>query len=253
MAGAEDMGGPRAGQVHKVVRVVATSGTSWEDAARQGVAEAVKTIDDLGTATVVEADAVVRDGAVAGYRVKLEMAFQLDRSRLAGPGPVTVEVRRYLVVANQTLPSQDLAAVLAEKVAAGPAEFHVLVPEGLRTVVFHDPTELAAVHVVEIGDQERLLAMEEAEKRLDSFRNELSGLGARLTGEVGFGDPMSAVHRVMERSSFDEIIVSTLPVGLSRWLKLDLPARLERAFKLPVTHLVQELPTVGGRREVDES
>ena len=233
---------PRAGQVHKIIRVVATSETSWEDAARSGVAEAVKTIHDLRTATVVEADALVGDGRVALYRVKLEMAFQLDRSRPSGNGEATVEVRRYLVVANQTLPSPGLAEVLRERAAVGLSEFHVLVPEGPRTVVFHDPSEVAATQLVEVSDHERLLAMEEAEGRLDAFRAEFAGLGARLTGEVGLGDPMSAVHQVMARSSFDEIIVSTLPVGISRWLKLDLPARLERTFKLPVTHLEQELP-----------
>lgn len=234
---------PRAGQVHKIIRVVATSEASWEDAARAGVAEAVKTIHDLRTATVVEADAVIRDGAVARYRVKLEMAFQLDRTRPTEAGGGTVDVRRYLVVANQTLPSPGLVELIAEKASADPSEFHVLVPEGPRTVVFHDPSELAAVHVVEAGDHERLLAMEEGEERLEAFRAEFAELGSRLTGEVGLGDPVSAVHRVMGRSSFDEIIVSTLPVGISRWLKLDLPARLERAFGLPVTHLVQELPS----------
>ena len=240
MGAPEEAGGPRTGQVHKVIRVVATSEHSWEDAARAGVAEAVKTIHDLRTAAVVEADAVIRDGAITRYRVKLEMAFQLDRSRPSEAGKGTVDVRRYLVVANQTLPSPGLAELVAEKASVGPSEFHVLVPEGPRTVVFHDPSELAAAHVVEVGDHERLLAMEEAEERLDAFRSEFAALGARLTGEVGLGDPLTAIQRVMDRASFDEIIVSTLPVGLSRWLKLDLPARVERTFGLPVTHLVQD-------------
>jgi hypothetical protein len=42
---------------------------------------------------------------------------------------------------------------------------------------------------------------------------------------------------VLERSSFDEIIVSTLPAPVSRWLRLDLAHRLERRFHLPVTHV----------------
>jgi GABA permease len=241
MAG-DDSRPPRAGQVHKIIRVVATSEISWEDASRRAVAEAVKTIRDLQSATLVEADMVVRDNAVVRYRVKLEMGFRLDRTRLRDDGGhETVEVRRFLVVANQTLPSPGLAELVSEKNAAGPAEFHVLVPEGPRSVGVHDPAGLGAgAEMIEVSDHERLLAMEEAEARLDAFRSTFAELGPRLTGEVGVGDPLSAVHRVMDRSSFDEIIVSTLPVGISRWLKLDLPSRLERTFQLPVTHLVQE-------------
>lgn len=39
---------------------------------------------------------------------------------------------------------------------------------------------------------------------------------------------------------FDEVIVSTLPPGASRWLRLDLLHRVERRFDLPVTHVVGE-------------
>jgi len=48
-----------------------------------GVGEAAKTISDLQTARLAEADIVVGAGAGPIYRVKLEMAFQLDRSRSA--------------------------------------------------------------------------------------------------------------------------------------------------------------------------
>ncbi|TWF74984.1 hypothetical protein FHX44_11868 [Pseudonocardia hierapolitana] len=50
-------------------------------------------------------------------------------------------------------------------------------------------------------------------------------------------DPMRAVEDALGRQEFDEIIVSTLPVRLSRWLHQDLPARLGRKFHLPVTHV----------------
>lgn len=227
------------GQVHKIIRVVSTSDTSWEEAARTGVAEAVKTINDLRSATVVESDMLVRDGAVV-YRVKLEMGFQLDRSRLADDGFASVQVRRYLILANQTLPSPGLHELVNEKAATGQSEFHVLVPEAQKYNVYPDPTTPLDSHVVEVADHERLLSLQEAEERLDAFRTTFANLGPALTGEVGIGDPVSATRRVMDRSTFDEIIVSTLPSGISRWLRLDLPTRLERAFHLPVTHLVQE-------------
>ena len=239
-AGGEPVRRSRAGQVHKVIRVVATSEISWEDAARNGVAEAVKSIRDLRTANLVKADLVLHDGRVVRYRVKLEMAFQLDRSRPTADGAETEIVRRYLLVANQTLPSPGLAGVVEEKASIGPSEFHILVPEGPRAVVMHDAADGLVPQLAPVDDRERIRVLGEAEERLDAFRSRFADLGGRLSGEVGLGGPFTAVQRVMDRSSFDEIIVSTLPAGASRWLKLDLPSRLERAFGIPVTHLVPD-------------
>ncbi len=42
----------------------------------------------------------------------------------------------------------------------------------------------------------------------------------------------------MAAQNFDEIIISTLPSGISRWLGMDLPHRVERQFKLPVTTVI---------------
>lgn len=229
-----------AGQVHKVVRVVASSADSWEHAAQTAVAEAAKTITDLDSATVLEADTLVRDGRPTQYRIKLELAFQIDRSRSQGPEEVAVQVRRYLVVANQTLASPGLHELVAERLASGPSEFHILVPASATRAIYHDPTAILDQHLAEVAIEDRRAAEDDARARLLAFRDAFSNLGPRLTGEIGTGDPVAAVRRVMERSSFDEIIVSTLPAGISRWLRLDLPTRLERAFGLPVIALVQE-------------
>lgn len=234
------MAAPVVGQVDKIIRVIASSTVSWEEAAEVAVAEAAKTISDLGGATLVKADSLVRDGQIVSYRVKLEMNFRLDRSRPSADGGAAIHVRRYLVLANQTLPSRGLRQVIDEKVSTGKAEFHILVPEGPRTVIYGDPTAPADPLLVETATNDRLLALQEAEERLDAFRLSFSHLGPGLTGEVGLGDPLAATRRVMDRAVFDEIIVSTLPSGISRWLKMDLPARLERHFHLPVTLLVQD-------------
>ena len=71
---------------------------------------------------------------------------------------------------------------------------------------------------------------------LDGTKNlvRLADHREQLTSEVGGHDPFAAISRVMERSSFDEIIISTLPSAISRWLKMDLPSRVERAFSMPV-------------------
>ncbi|MGI9596724.1 MAG: dodecin family protein, partial [Acidimicrobiales bacterium] len=212
-----------AGQVHKVIRVIASSPDSWEDAARAAVNEAAKTIVDLDGATLVKADSVVRDGGIVSYRVKLEMGFRIDRSRPGAAGEAAVQVRRYLILANQTLPSAGLHELINEKVSTGNAEFHVLVPEGPRSPVYGDPLAPSDPVLVETVAHDRLVALQEAEERLDTFRVSFMHLGPGLTGEVGLGDPLAATRRVMERAVFDEIIVSTLPSGISRWLKMDLP------------------------------
>jgi nucleoside-diphosphate-sugar epimerase len=56
-------------------------------------------------------------------------------------------------------------------------------------------------------------------------------------GKVGDPDPVAAVEDAVNFKEFDEIIVSTLPKHLSKWLRLDLPHRVEHATGKPVTHV----------------
>ncbi len=228
-----------AGQVHKVVRVVGTSPDSWEAAAQDAVSQAAKTIQNLRTATVTEADLIVGDGHVVYYRTKLELSFRLDRSRISVDGGKTVSVRRCLVIANQTLASPGLDQIIEERHSTGDWEFHVLVPEPIRSSM-PITAGIDQVQPIALTEADRLAALTQAEERLDSFRNRFAHLGSRLSGEVSLHDPLTATRQVMEYADFDDIIVSTLPEGVSRWLKLDLPARLQRSFNLPVIPLIQE-------------
>jgi hypothetical protein len=56
----------------------------------------------------------------------------------------------------------------------------------------------------------------------------------RVEAIVGEAGPFIAVRETLERLSFDEVIVSTLPRRVSHWLRLDLPARAER-LGLPIS------------------
>lgn len=225
-------------RIDKVIQIVASSDQSWEAAARNAVGEATKSIRDLGYAKVIERDVLVSKGELV-YRIKLELAFQVDRTRSDSRG-LPVQVRRYLIVANETLANDELTAWVAEKAATHRAEFHVVVPQTAPSVLHADPaTGLIgpAAHTMVV--ESRQASLEEGERRLASFRSALGDIAQTVTGEVVLSDPVTATRVVMGRSSFDEILVSVLPAGISRWLKLDLPSRIERAFNLPVTTLVQ--------------
>lgn len=140
-------------------------------------------------------------------------------------------MKRYLVVANQTLGGAALTRHLEERAGAGQCAFHVLVPASVDTQGWvHD------------DDTDRELAQQRLQQGIDRF----SGLGADVTGEVGDASPVEAINDVLRRESFDEVILSTLPPGVSRWLRLDLVSRVERAVAIPVTHIVaEEVPSQG--------
>ena len=143
-------------------------------------------------------------------------------------------VRTVLIVANQTIGGDDLSAAIAERVASGPCAFHLLVPipptpsaaiaAGLAAV------ESAASVIVDLPDQKVVAA-----ERLESGLQWLRTHGATAHGEVGCTDTFAAVTAVVQRGGIDEILVSTLPSRLSRWLKQDLPHKLEKAVTIPVS------------------
>ena len=142
-------------------------------------------------------------------------------------------VHRYLVVANQTLGGEPLFARIRELARAAPSAFHVVVPA--TPPRDHVWTEDEAVKT--------------AASRLDSALARMAGLGLDADGEVGDGSPMLAVEdAIREQGPFEAIVLSTLPPGLSRWLRLDLPHRVESAFGLRVIHVIGEPDHVGARR-----
>jgi hypothetical protein len=131
---------------------------------------------------------------------------------------------RYLVVAHRTLGGPHLTDEVQRRMAEGPCQFHLLVP------CHHPPTHTWTDHEVE----------EEARRALEAGLARFRSLGADVTGEIGDVNPVYAVDGVLRRERFDEIILSTLAPGPSRWLKVDVPSRMRRQFSLPITHLVAE-------------
>ena len=117
--------------VYRVVQLVGADPASWEMAAATTIAEAAKTIPDLRVAQVVKLEStVLRGGRIAAYRVRLRVSYRIDRRRGVDNGERQV-VRRYLLVANQTVGGKALTRAIEERMQAGPSEFHVLVPATL--------------------------------------------------------------------------------------------------------------------------
>jgi cell pole-organizing protein PopZ len=110
-----------------------------------------------------------------------------------------------------------------ECLVAGPCQFHVLVPAS------HKPKDFTWT---EGGDRFA------AEARLAEAMARFRALGAVVTGEVGDTNPLEAIGDVLRRDSFDEIILSTLPPGVSRWLGQDLPTRVRKQHRVPLQHIV---------------
>lgn len=131
----------------------------------------------------------------------------------------------YLIVANQTLGGAELMDHVQCLNAAGPCDFHLVVPAT-------PPKE----HLTWTEGKAHTIAT----RRLDDGLERLRAAGVTATGEVGDASPLMAVDDALRHHRADAAIVCTLPLGVSRWLKLSLPDRIERKHGIPVTHIVVE-------------
>ena len=64
--------------VYRVTEIVGTSGTSWEDAARNAIETAAKSLRDLRIAEVMKLDMKVEDGKVVAYRARVSLSFKYE-------------------------------------------------------------------------------------------------------------------------------------------------------------------------------
>jgi hypothetical protein len=127
-----------------------------------------------------------------------------------------------LVVAHQTAATDGLLDAVRERAARGPARFHLVVPR--------QPHGLEKVLNPDVGEDEASAVLEAALPRLSE------AAGHQVTGSVGDAEPLMAIEDAIHLGDHNEIIISTLPLGISRWLKLDLISKT-RALGLPVTHV----------------
>lgn len=138
------------------------------------------------------------------------------------------ESSRVLVVANQTAESEELLAALKARADQGPVEFTVLVP-----ATPHGAAWAANM----FADKGRA----EAENHMHAMVERLRATGLDVNeAKVGDPDALAAVCDETNFNEYDELIVSTLPLHVSKWLKLDLPSKAKAATGLPVMHVTAE-------------
>jgi hypothetical protein len=126
---------------------------------------------------------------------------------------------KVLVVANRTADSDELHAALVQRANDGPIDVTLLAPAAWEVVDPHGGTQSAW-------------------RRLNAALTRLGAAGIRARGVVGDADPLAAVQSIWYAERFDEVIVATLPRHLSRWLRLDLPRRVEQLTGVPTRHVI---------------
>jgi hypothetical protein len=123
--------------------------------------------------------------------------------------------QRVVVVGNHSLLSDRLRDRLTEVVAGG-GVVHVVVP-----VTREDEVDVALW-------------------RGRAFAERVVAPSIELSVEAGVGDPADLVAKSLHHQHADRVLVSTLPEGISRWLRADLPGRLRRLTHAPVEVVTAE-------------
>src|SRR2546421_10034152 len=132
-----------------------------------------------------------------------------NRRRFSMPRPASARV---LIVAYRTAATPLLLNAVRARAARSACAFTLLVPRP-----YWDPDTEEAEATLELA----IPLLEEA-------------AGGHVEGLIGDSDPFVAVREAVTSIGIDEILISTLPARVSRWLRRDLPHRVE-GFGLPVT------------------
>jgi hypothetical protein len=125
--------------------------------------------------------------------------------------------RRILIVAHRTAATPRVVEEVRRRAADAPCDFTLLVPRA-----YWDPDTEESAITLELA----IPLLEEA-------------AGGHVEGLIGPNDPFAAVHEALAAGNYDEVVISTLPTRVSRWLHMDLPARVER-LGIPVTVLTAQ-------------
>ena len=137
------------------------------------------------------------------------------------------EPARVLVLANRTADSPQLREALLERRERGPIEVTLLVPAAWEA---QDPHG----------------GVETGRRRVRAALERLRDTGLDVRCRLGDPDPITALREAWDPERYDEVVVSTLPSRVSRWLQIDLPRRAGKLTGVPVTHVVASESAVRG-------
>jgi hypothetical protein len=151
--------------------------------------------------------------------------FTPVRARSEHRGPE--DVRRILVIANETVGGTTLRNTIHER-AAGSRKRVLVVTPALNSPLRHWASD---------EDPARAAANKRLERSLARLRE--AGIDAR--GEIGDAEPLQAIEDWFRLFGPDEIIISTHPPGRSHWLETNLVERARERFDVPITHVVTDL------------
>jgi hypothetical protein len=127
------------------------------------------------------------------------------------------DVKRTLVVANQTIGGEALIEKLKEKAAEEPRRFIVICPDS--------------------GDAN---SNGDAHERLAHTLRVLQDAGLEAVGQVVHPDPYTAIQNALQFYGPDDIVISTFPETRSGWLRADLVGRVQASTGKPVEHIISE-------------
>jgi hypothetical protein len=127
------------------------------------------------------------------------------------------DVKRTLVVANETVASRPLLDALKRKAGEEPRRFIVIAPQSGANGEGGDPHE-----------------------RLARTLEELQEAGLDAVGQVEHHDPYTAIQNALQFYAPDDIVISTFPETRSGWMRSDLIGRVQASTGKPVEHVVSE-------------
>jgi hypothetical protein len=127
------------------------------------------------------------------------------------------DVKRTLVVANQTVSSLPLLEALKRKAGEEPRRFIVIAPQAGGG---YDDAE------------------DDPHERLAHTLKQLEDNGLEAVGQVADPDPFTAIQNALQFYAPDDIVISTFPETRSGWLRTDLVGRVKASTSKPVEHVV---------------
>jgi predicted deacetylase len=180
-------------------------------AAKDALAQLEPPVDEIVVST---------HGAERSGWMRRDVVQEIERSAAGIPVKHVIVERdpgentNVLVVANQTVVSDELLDRIRKRAGQGNAAFLIVAPQ---------------------GDAEE---HDDADRRLRRALTELRSEGIAAHGQIVHPDPYTAAMNVVNDERVDEIIISTFPGEKSGWLRRDLVERLRKDTGLPIDHVI---------------